>query len=581
VRVLVVDDDAAKRLTLRTMLAPLGHAVVEAESGRAALRAVLRERFAVILMVVRMPTLDGFETAKLIRERGQSARTPIIFLTAFGGYEVETATAYAGGAVDFIFTPILGEVLRAKVSAFVDGCVQSEQLQRSLASITTLDAELRDSELRGRAVLQSVADAIVTAGEAGLIESFNRSAQELFGYDEDEVIGQPLQLIVAPSHHGDFSVPTRETVGRRKDGSCFPMDVDMSQMQLGERKFNIGCMRDISDRKERDGRERGRGQAQRRQVQRDRVAFDEAPIGSVISSRDGRIERVNQAICTMTGHTPDELIGTYYSELTHPDDRRHDRGGDIAALLSGASGTKRFEKRFVHSSGRVIDACVAVTAIRGDDQKVAQLFAQIEDVTDARRTSRELEQAQVEMLARLAAAAELHDDHTGQHTRRVGCLSVRIAERLGLTEAQLDLIRLAAPLHDVGKIAIPDAVLAKRGKLTRGELEQMKTHTTIGAQMLSGSAFALLEMAEQIALTHHEKWDGSGYPAGLVSDSIPIAGRVVAVADVFDALTHSRPYKKAWSEADSIAELTSQASRHFDPHVVEAFLSLRRKPRPV
>ena len=105
----------------------------------------------------------------------------------------------------------------------------------------------------------------------------------------------------------------------------------------------------------------------------------------------------------------------------------------------------------------------------------------------------------------------------------------------------------------------------------------MKTHTTVGAQMLAGSAFALLELAEQIALTHHEKWDGSGYPAGLVGDAIPIAGRIVAVADVFDALTHARPYKAAWSTADAIAEMTSQAGRHFDPRVVEAFLGLRSR----
>ena len=164
-------------------------------------------------------------------------------------------------------------------------------------------------------------------------------------------------------------------------------------------------------------------------------------------------------------------------------------------------------------------------------------------------------------------------------TRRAGTrtgsasLSVSIAERLGMPAAQVELLRLAAPLHDLGKIAIPDAVLGKRGKLTPAEFEHMQTHTTVGAQMLTGSAFALLEMAEQIALTHHEKWDGTGYPEGLVGDAIPLVGRIVAVADVFDALTHVRPYKPAWSTDAAIAEMTSQAGRHFDPQVLEAFLS--------
>jgi putative two-component system response regulator len=241
--------------------------------------------------------------------------------------------------------------------------------------------------------------------------------------------------------------------------------------------------------------------------------------------------------------------------------------------------TRRFEKAYLLHDGRVVDLRVAVTAIHDDKQGVAQFYAQIEDVTEAKRTSRKLEQAQYEMVARLAAAAEFRDDDTGQHTRRVGDLSVAIAERLRLPDAQVELIGIAAPLHDIGKIAVPDAILSKPGKLTAAEFEQIKTHTAIGAQMLAGSPFALLEVAEQIALTHHEKWDGSGYPAGMAGDAIPIVGRIVAIADVFDALTHERPYKTAWSTADAIAEMTSQAGRHFDPVALDAFLGLHATGR--
>ncbi len=263
--VLIVDDNAAKRLALRAMLAPLGHVVIEADSGHAALRAVLRQDFAVILMDVRMPILDGYETAKLIRERGRSELTPFIFVTAFGGEESERMDAYKSGAVDFIFTPVLAEVLQAKVSAFLNLYVQAQKLRRSLESITALHTALRESEVRAHAVLHNVADGIVTAGEGGLIESFNRSAQRLFGYSEEDVVGQPLQFIIAPSHHSDFSDSARarwslltaeeipaeltETVGCRKDGSSFPMEMDMSQMQIGRRTFTIGCIRDISGRK--------------------------------------------------------------------------------------------------------------------------------------------------------------------------------------------------------------------------------------------------------------------------------------------------------------------------------------------
>ncbi|MDX6691094.1 MAG: hypothetical protein QOG15_2551 [Solirubrobacteraceae bacterium] len=263
--ILVVDDDPAQRLTISTMLAPLGHDIVEAQSGADALRAVLRRAFAVILMEVRMPIMDGYKTAELIRQRAQSRRTPIIFVTAFGPGETETASAYASGAVDLIFAPFLREVLQAKVAIFVELFQQAQELKYSLESITSLNTALRDSEVRSRAVLQNVSDAIVTAGEDGRIESFNRSARQLFGYSEEEVLGKPLEVIVARSHHADFSYPARrreslqnatdvpeepsESVGCRKDGSCFPMEMDMSQMQIGERTFTIASIRDISGRR--------------------------------------------------------------------------------------------------------------------------------------------------------------------------------------------------------------------------------------------------------------------------------------------------------------------------------------------
>jgi HD-GYP domain-containing protein (c-di-GMP phosphodiesterase class II) len=201
----------------------------------------------------------------------------------------------------------------------------------------------------------------------------------------------------------------------------------------------------------------------------------------------------------------------------------------------------------------------------------------------AQRLTREnarllVEDAQLQVIQRLALAAEYRDDATGQHTRRVGELSARIGEALGMPDDELALLRQAAPLHDVGKIAIPDSILLKPGGLTSDEFEQMKAHTTVGAAMLSGRGLALLEMAETIALTHHERWDGCGYPAGLSGSDIPRVGRIVAIADVFDALTHARPYKEAWSVGDAMTEIIRQSGRQFDPEVVDAFLRVLPDP---
>ena len=188
-----------------------------------------------------------------------------------------------------------------------------------------------------------------------------------------------------------------------------------------------------------------------------------------------------------------------------------------------------------------------------------------------RERTRELVEAQIEIIERLAIAAEFRDDNTGQHTQRVGQMSALLARQLGLPDSQVSLIARGAPLHDVGKIGVPDTILLKMGKLTTEEFEVVKTHTVIGARILSGGKFPLLRLAEEIAFTHHERWDGGGY-AGIRGADIALAGRIVAVADVFDALTQQRPYKPAWPVADAIAENDRQRGKQFDPDVVDAFL---------
>jgi cyclic di-GMP phosphodiesterase len=197
-----------------------------------------------------------------------------------------------------------------------------------------------------------------------------------------------------------------------------------------------------------------------------------------------------------------------------------------------------------------------------------------------RQRTRELEEAQGEILARLAAAAEHRDDDTGRHIFRVGHMSAAIAESLGLASEAVELIRGAAPLHDVGKIGVPDHILLKAGKLTPDEFAVMKTHTTIGAAILAGGRSALVIEAERIALNHHERWDGTGYPNGLSENAIPLGARIVAVADVFDALTHARPYRPAWPLDRVMDEIRAQDGHAFDPPVVAAFLKSIPKKLP-
>jgi putative two-component system response regulator len=186
----------------------------------------------------------------------------------------------------------------------------------------------------------------------------------------------------------------------------------------------------------------------------------------------------------------------------------------------------------------------------------------------------QLEQARQESLVILATMAEYHDYSTANHTRRVGLTASMIARSMGLSEQFVATIHDAALLHDVGKVGISDRILLKPGRLTPEERSTMMSHVEIGARILGRARSPVLRTAAEIARTHHERWDGQGYLGGLSGEDIPLAGRITAVADVFDALTHARPYKDAWDTERSMAAIMSQAGLQFDPRVVEAFVGL-------
>ncbi len=188
------------------------------------------------------------------------------------------------------------------------------------------------------------------------------------------------------------------------------------------------------------------------------------------------------------------------------------------------------------------------------------------------KATAEIRSREKETILRLSRAAEYRDPETGAHLLRMSHYSRLIAERIGLCAAEQELVLEASPMHDIGKVGIPDAILLKPGRLDEAEFEIMKRHPRIGYEILAQSASPLLQAAAVIALAHHEKFDGSGYPQGLQGEAIPLYGRIVALADVFDALTSERPYKKAWPLERARAFLQEQAGRHFDPALVDVFL---------
>ncbi len=204
-----------------------------------------------------------------------------------------------------------------------------------------------------------------------------------------------------------------------------------------------------------------------------------------------------------------------------------------------------------------------------------ELEAEVAKRTDElQRAFERIKETSLETIYRLARAAEYKDEDTGTHIMRMSHYSGAVADKLGLPEDEVESILYAAPMHDVGKIGIPDRILLKPGKLDPDEWKIMKEHTVIGGRILSGSEAGFIKLAEEIALTHHEKWDGSGYPNGLAGEEIPIAGRITAIADVFDAITSKRPYKEPFPLERAFAIIKEGRGSHFDPAVVDAFFAI-------
>lgn len=305
------------------------------------------------------------------------------------------------------------------------------------------------------------------------------------------------------------------------------------------------------------------------------------------ASFDGIFTRVNPAWTRTLGYAREDLLERPFLDFVHPDDREATIAEAERQTQAGLE-VLHFENRYRHADGsyrwlewssrpdperrELIAVAREVTARKEAEETVRRYQERLE--AEVQERTAQLEEARLEILRRLALAAEYRDDETYEHTERVAETAASLLRALGGGPEEVGLMRLAAPLHDIGKLGISDLILLKPGRLTPEEFARMKTHTRLGAQILSGSRSQVLRLAEEIALTHHEWWDGSGYPRGLSGAEIPLAGRIVALADVFDALTHRRPYKEPWPVERALEEVRSLSGTHFDPTIVDAFMKL-------
>lgn len=445
-------------------------------------------------------------------------------------------------------------------------------------------------------ILQSALDAIIVIDKAGMVVEWNPSAEQIFGYERTEVIGQSLGSLIIPEElrasHAQgmtrfFETGEGPVLGRRievsalrRGGQVFPCELTVTPMEIDGVSIFTAYLRDLTEQRAAD-------EAVITSHNLLRAVVDTVPESIFVKDLSGRYVMMNAAGANVIGMPVEHILGRNDWELFPTETAAHSARQDDLVWASGEplqyeatlelnDGTYRsfLSTRSVYRDahgevqgliGAVVDITASKTMERELQAKNAELQAHIQTRTE------ELEEARLEMLERLARAAEHRDEDTGEHVHRVARTSMGIAAELGLSQAEIELIGRASPLHDVGKIGVPDGILLKPGKLTAEEFEVVKTHTVIGASILEHGRSALIQAAQEIALTHHERWDGSGYPQRLAGERIPLWGRIVAVADVFDALASERPYKRAWTQEAALQEIEAQAGRQFDPEVVAAF----------
>jgi putative two-component system response regulator len=435
-------------------------------------------------------------------------------------------------------------------------------IDRSLSDRYSCELASSVEEARGKLAandsLQLALCDIELPGESGLVlvEEIARDYPDMAivlvtGVDDSEVAGRAFELgahgyLVKPFWPGQLQITTMNALRQR-------------ELEIAQRAHSKAL------------------------EERLQTLMDRAPVPIYIKDRKRRYLLANRVAHEVAGLEPNELVGKTDAAIMSPEAERLVAESDRRILDRGethqAEETLRVgdeERTFFSVKFPYIDDAGQVAGISGistdvTDRKHAERLR--EELARAQaRAIEELTASRQETVERLAKALELHDLETGRHVKRMAATAALIAERLGLDRDRVLLLRAAAPMHDVGKVATPDSVLRKPGALTAAEREVMQRHTTVGHEILSDSESELLQLAATIALTHHERWDGGGYPRGLAGEEIPIEGRITAVADVFDALLSDRCYRGARSLDDSVEVIREGRGTHFDPAAVDALL---------
>lgn len=524
--ILVAEDSMTQARWLEAVLRGAGHRVLVTHDGLAALALAKRERPAIILADIDMPGIDGFELCRRTKEDPSLRSIPFVMVT-HRDRVTDLVRALEAGGDNYLTKPLDEVTVTSRVERILgDVRTWRDRLSSRRARIGFPSEEMVLSLERAQVVdllmasAQKLEHELGTVSEVGVALTMTR--------DFDGVLSLLAERTMALSEAALVTVALRSEDGTWSTAASLGGSSDLNREMVGFHGTDAEMPFAIEPLTRRE---------------RYQIRWEDEGLPEEMRAwgrRAGVVQSYGWPL-VLEGALLGVLSTSFadHRSLTADEDRRFRYLADQAALAV-------VNARMFQQERALRDALVEALAAEQEAHKNAMLM--------------------------LAAAVEARDGLTGSHLRRVRAYAEALARRLGLPQEVVDEIGYSSILHDVGKLLVPDAVLGKPGKLTEEEWVEMRQHPDHGARILGDREF--FAMARDIARCHHERWDGSGYPAGLRGEAIPIAARITSVADVFDALTTKRHYKEAWSEEDALAELRALSGSSFDPTVVDAFLEL-------
>ena len=575
--ILVIDDSMFMCKQIQKTLNVRNHNSSIALTAKDGFEKLCSQKFNLIILDMELPDKHGLELLDEIRERNEFCYIPIIILSGNNDPEL-IRDCLKSGASDFITKPFNIEEFTLKVDLSIENNRKHIEVLCKQKNLDEYKQAIDDSTI------------VSKTNSKGIITFVNDKFCEISGYSKEELLGKPHNVVRHPDMPSKVFKEMWDTIqskkpwtgivkNLKKDGTTYYVkstinpivDYDGTIVEYIGIRTDITELEQIKEELEDNLNISNKNFSQAYKISQEyQKAIDESNILSR-ADIDGNITYVNEKFCEISGYSREELIGRNHSIVKSPKTSKKVYKKMWATITAKKVWHGQLKNKKKDGTPYYVES--TIVPIIDENENIIEYLGIRHDVTDIVTIHKELNDTQKEIIYKMGEVGESRSQETGNHVKRVAEYSRLLALLSGLGEKNANLLYTASPMHDIGKVAIPDSILKKPGKLTDEEWVIMRTHSEIGYKILKGSNRPILKAAAIVAYRHHEKWDGSGYPNGIKGEDIHIFGRITALADVFDALGSERCYKKAWDLERILKLFKEEKGKHFDPKLVDLFLN--------